>query len=936
MSEFIVPLARLENAETAGAKASNLARLIRLRQPVPDGFVLTNAALQAFLRAHNLTPVVGRLTHDLDVACPDRIRTAAEEIATAVRACDLPPELAADLDLALTPLLSDAVIIRSSALGEDAGDASFAGQLDSIGGAGGAAAVRRAILDVWASQWSARALTYQIARGRTLSGMGVVVQRQIASTISGVLFTVSPANPAEMMLEYCGGSGEALVAGRENPGRIAIGRDDLQWKPLASPEVAIIREWRLLNTAQLQSLGRRALAIERAFECPQDIEWTMDRAGRIWIVQARPITNTTGSTRLVLHDGFYTSGSTRQVLDERFEAAGSTRQVVHGGFEAAGSTRTEYWSNANVNENFPQPISPLLYSIARTGYYHYFRNLGHAFGFSARRIAAMEEPLRHIIGVHGARMYYNLTSIHGVLRSAPFGEHLAAWFNQFVGSEDTNAPAYVDVRLTPGTVIGQAGELAMIAFRTAWQYLFVTSRVERFERAASAYAARTRPELLPDRTSRELLDDFRAFIDIRNNRWLDASLADAASMVCYGALKRALSTAFPAADQAALHNSLLKALPNLPSSQPALELWKLSRMVRADDGLTRLFAEHPSAGIVQTVRHDPTFAAFGRALHAFLDDWGFRCSGELMLTVPSFQEEAAPLVDIIKAYAGMDTLSPGEHLDVQRDERLRETARIAALLRKRRLLLYVPGLHQWHVVSVMLRWTQHAIILRERARLKQALLYSRLRRVSLALGGRLVADGRLAQPDDIFMLTADEIDDLVSGYTMFPDHVRDLVNGRRHAHSGLSATTPPDSVRLAAGEYLGDFEHARPVDRENVGASDRPDSDIQRPILTGLGVCGGVTTARAAVLRDVTETHLLQPGDVLITRQTDPGWGAVFPLISGLVMERGGMLSHGAIIAREFGIPSVVGIGDATRRIPHGQDVHVDGDRGLVRIEGAA
>ncbi len=103
-------------------------------------------------------------------------------------------------------------------------------------------------------------------------------------------------------------------------------------------------------------------------------------------------------------------------------------------------------------------------------------------------------------------------------------------------------------------------------------------------------------------------------------------------------------------------------------------------------------------------------------------------------------------------------------------------------------------------------------------------------------------------------------------------------------------------------------------------------------LLQGVGVCGGSTTARAAVLNDVSEAHRLRPGDVLVTRQTDPGWGAVFPLISGLVMERGGMLSHGAIIAREFGIPSVVGIADATRVIPHGSRVHVDGDHGSVRL----
>ena len=92
--------------------------------------------------------------------------------------------------------------------------------------------------------------------------------------------------------------------------------------------------------------------------------------------------------------------------------------------------------------------------------------------------------------------------------------------------------------------------------------------------------------------------------------------------------------------------------------------------------------------------------------------------------------------------------------------------------------------------------------------------------------------------------------------------------------------------------------------------------------------------APAAVLADVRESQNLRAGDVLVTRQTDPGWGPVFPLISGLVVERGGMLSHGAIIAREFGIPSVVGVRDATRRISHGSVVRVDGNRGTVEILG--
>ena len=94
----------------------------------------------------------------------------------------------------------------------------------------------------------------------------------------------------------------------------------------------------------------------------------------------------------------------------------------------------------------------------------------------------------------------------------------------------------------------------------------------------------------------------------------------------------------------------------------------------------------------------------------------------------------------------------------------------------------------------------------------------------------------------------------------------------------------------------------------------------------------GTSTAAAAILHDVSESERLSAGDILVTRQTDPGWAPIFPLVSGLVIERGGMLSHGAIIAREFGIPSVVGVKDATRRIAHGSRITVDGNRGLVHL----
>jgi rifampicin phosphotransferase len=825
----VLPLHMAAAPALVGGKACGLHRLLQVGVMVPPGVVITTAATGGFSSE----------------TIPDDVWAA---IADAWRG-----------------LGADTVIIRSSAVGEDSRNASFAGQLESIADVSNERELREAVLACWRSGSSARVHAYETSRRHELRGVAIIIQRQIRACLSGVLFTQDPAGSDGALLEYCAGAGEKLVSGRVNPGRLVV-------DPAGVIHCLATMSDGALADDTARALAREGKRIAETFGAPQDIEWTIDEAGTLWFVQARPITV---------------------------------------GARARHAERTILWSNANVNENFPDPISPLLYSVAAPGYYYYFRNLGRAFGLSRRRLEAIDDPLRHIIGVHGARMYYNLTSIHAVLRAAPFGEALAGAFNQFVGAgevapDEGHGPGWRNWRSA------QVLELARMGVSIAWQYAFVSRRIAEFEQTVDEYARTTEPSMLSRLTRAQLLERLRGFTRIRRHRWTNASLADAASMVCYAGLKAYLRRALPGEDQQALHNTLLKALPGLVSSMPAIELWKLSRAIRADREMSALFACELPDAVLAALRRNPAFRTFGRALDAYLENWGFRCSSELMLTAPSFQEDASPLVGILRSYAEHDGESPETRLERQRAERVNETARVLRLVGWRRAL----------VLRVLLGWTKAAIQLRERARLKQALLYSRLRRVALAAGDDMCSEGRIERREDVFMLTMEELDALLSGSEMFPD-VRAPIETRRRAHAKLAAMRPPDTFTLAEGAYLDASEL-----RDRTSA---PNGSV----LTGTSACGGRTTARATVLSDVTEAHRLRPGDILVTRQTDPGWGPVFPLVSGLIMERGGMLSHGAIIAREFGIPSLVGVADATRLIPSGALVCLDGDRGSVRVMGA-
>ncbi|MCI5222440.1 MAG: hypothetical protein D3924_07170, partial [Candidatus Electrothrix sp. AR4] len=744
------------------------------------------------------------------------------------------------------------------------------------------------------------------------NGIAVLIQAQVDAALAGVLFTQAPAamdghghneKGEQMAAEFCYGQGEQLVSGRVNPGRLRISRKNFHWQQLAHPEQAeqstpegeqsVCEQW-------IRQLAEAGLLLEEVFQAAQDIEWVLDRKKQLHIVQARPITVPAPVT----------ATATEKNAEIKY-----------------------IWSNANVQENFPEPVCPLLYSIASTGYTHYFRKLGIGFGLSKRRIHKMRRPLQNIIGVHGGRIYYNLSNIHTVIREMPFGEHLVDFFNNFVGAEKKTA-AESQERKGTGTIIAlirQSLELAIICLKTAAKLLRIEQGVRRFEARADRFAAQTRPNQLHRKSIGQLGDDLADFIAIRQHRWFGASLADFAAMISYGLLRVLLHKAFAHLPQDSLHNDLLKGITGLVSSEPVIQLWKLAEQIRSNPKLEELFQKDTKNILTdmhqageQQDQADRPLHRFAKNFDRYLDLWGFRCSGELMLTVPSFQEDPSGLIEILKTYAGMTGDSPLKVLEQQQETRRQLTKELIRRLKDPDDAASSPWPGYIFLLQRCLSLTQTAISLRERARYKQALLYSRVRRIALALGEQLAARRITERKDDLFFLSYQEIIDLVSSREMFAcNGLKKIISMRRQEHACFAAMSPPDHFELTEGEYL----HLAPKKEDRLTGP----QEEHRP-MTGITACGGSITGRAAVLKDINESELLGEGDILITRQTDPGWAHIFFLIKGLIIERGGMLSHGAILAREFGIPAVVGVEQVTDRIPQHSTVHLDGDRGYVQI----
>jgi pyruvate,water dikinase len=376
--------------------------------------------------------------------------------------------------------------------------------------------------------------------------MGVVVQHQVDARAAGVLFT--EAGDGTMLVEYTAGLADALVAGAVDPDRLSIDRVTRDARQLADAGSSFA-----LADKTIASLGDAARALEQEFGEPQDVEWVLSTDDELWIVQS------VRSQR----------ASFRRRLCDKAESASRGRTRT--------STRTFLVRSRRCSTRSPRPATAAISATSRAplefrrgAFAQWSRRSDRSSAFTARG------------------MYYNLTSIHSVLRLAPFGKELAASFDTFVGADGSDVDTET---LDAQSRLRQAGEVVAITCKTAWQYRSLERRISRFERTVDGFAEHTAPDRLAAMSLTELRDALRGFMDIRLNRWLDASLADAASMVCYGALQRLLENAYGTGTS--VHSSLLKAIPNVISGEPVHRLWELSRLVRGDAALRHCSSKSP-------------------------------------------------------------------------------------------------------------------------------------------------------------------------------------------------------------------------------------------------------------------------------------------------------------------------------------------------------
>jgi phosphohistidine swiveling domain-containing protein len=788
------------SAATAGGKASALHQLMNEGFPVPPGFVIPSYS-------------------DLD-------------------------RRGKDLEVAVGWLGGYPVAVRSSAEFEDLVTSSFAGQYATYLKITTPAGLTEAIQACRASGNNAHALCYLHKNGYKKNPgarINVLVQKFIDASIAGVVFSIHPHSGDEehALVECCHGLGERLVSGQITPTRyvLRLGDGDLIEREANAEDVDLVDETR-------RRLCLLALELQAHFGAPQDIEWAMDHAGRLWILQSRPITRIQWRTDV---DEFTTAN---------FRDGGVAARVC----------------------------APLTYSLYRDAFQDSMPRY-----FTRIKLLPKTEPQRCWVKMFYGRPYWCASAVKKVLSKVPgYDEQL---FDQDLGiQKDYGDAGPARTRVTLLTLL-PAIPVALALEREYRRQLRLT---ENYGRSFSRFEA---PYLhfadsfatIPDREFFPVLLDVLKFHEQVQGDYF--------------------TTVYNHANYQTDFNKLLNRISQV-TGEPISSVVLMSGL----RDVSHMRMQIAFRKLVETARQEGmTSAAWNELFADFLTTHSHHGDNELDISARRWGECPERIKQMVEEVlrTGIEPRDGEAAAREQFDLHSAEGQRVIAILDR----------NPWLSFRFKRAFRKRLNVARTYAsRREQMREYSTradwiVRRYALEAGRRLHLSGWLSHQEDVFMLHTEDLRDIAQQKTDKPQmlavtSLRKLMyRGYRKLEApgelgrGISQTTPDPSI-------------------ESSGAV----------LLKGTGCSVGRVKALARVVTTLADCSNLRPREVLVTRSTDPAWTPVFGLVSGIVTEVGGLLSHGAVLGREYGLPTVLNVQGATNIIKTGQILEVDGNLGIVRI----
>jgi rifampicin phosphotransferase len=872
-----------------GGKGANLAELTRAGFNVPPGFLVTTDAYRAFVEANDIRPRLLALVQPVQPDDPVALDAVSAEIRALFAAGHVPPEIQDAICAAYEALSTGTdragapVAVRSSATAEDLPGLSFAGQQDTYLNIVGGSALVEASRKCWGSLWTARAMGYR-ARNHIPPhdvALAVVVQQMILSEVSGVMFTANPLTGRrdEIVIDASYGLGEAIVSGQVEPDNYAVDT----------------RGWQITR----RKLGAKALAI---------------------------VPNVGGGTQTIRQEG----AAQRQALtDEQILELARLGQQVAAHF---GSPQDVEWALAggqiyllqsrpvtslyplppapdgeprvyfsfNSAQGVPEPFTPLGSDMLRLVFGAVFA------GFDIRQSAEELAPSA------GGRMYMDATALVRDPRTR------RAMLTVLTGVDPGARQALIQVieagQFPTKRTISTRRVLAVLGFlgRMLPRVIRVLLKPE-----LSRVQAISEAELIVDTTRRRV--ERTRTLDARVTL-LQSEMPHTLQRLIVGVL---LKVMFPGMGSMVLVERLLvswlkaepgavlplvRGLPGNVTTEMDLRLWGSAQTIRANaEAAEALRTQSPDA-LAEAYRRGRLPGVAQRTIAQFLEQYGMRGVGEIDMGRTRWRENPTQIIQTLKSYLQIDKpdLAPDRLFRQGAEVAEQKAAEYVAQVRRTRF-----GAIRGRVLAFFIRRMRTLTGFRESPKYYIIRILDLYRTALLDSARDLVKQGSLERPDDIFFVPVDTLKRFVNGEAV---DLKAVVTSNRAEYERECARKQIPRLLLSTGETY------------YAGLSDESSTD-----LVGDGVSPGVVEGPVRVVLDPYGVRL-EPGEILVCPATDPGWTPLFLSAGGLIMELGGLVTHGSVVAREYGIPAVVGVHQATTRLHTGQRIRVDGSQGRITL----
>lgn len=784
-------------------------------------------------------------------------------------AAPLPKDMVEESLEAYRYLGSGRVAVRSSATTEDLPEASFAGQHDTFLNVQGSQELLDAIMKCWKSLWSDRSVAYrrQMGIADNRISMAVAVQRMLEPDSSGVMFSVSPVNNELLMIEASWGLGEAVVLGKVTPDSFSVDRSSLQ----------IVN--RNISSKEIMITEKGEQKVSKRREAPSlSDDQLVELASiglRIEALYSSPQDiewALVGTEFYILQSRPITTGKKgyHPFSDSDLE---QLRQEEISKIRAMAEDTGTVWCAFNLSETLLAPL-PMTWGIITK-----FMSGRGGFGMAYRELGFMpskELDEKGVIDLICGRVYINLS------REARLYFDEFPFEHNFEKLKENPANASY-----PQPTVNIRRSTARFWLKFPYYIFKMVAADRKMKRIRKDYDSRLKTEIInryceyiEDQRKIQLADLSDSEIISKMNEWIDETLCNFAkdglkasilAGMAYSSLKLALTKCFEENSQSILEDLTIGLQGDLTVDMNQ-KIWEIA--------------------------HDRL------SIKEFLEEYGHRAAGEFELAQPRWREDIAHVENMVNIFREQMELNPEKQFLSQKERRKKAEASLKERLSTGKAKAYRK------TILREVQYAQRYMPFREANKFYLMMGYELIRNALLELGSR-----HFSFAEDVFYLTPDELPQLIDCRDA-PEHAlfhRKVVE-RRLRRGRLLSIELPDTIFSDSLHEIGNpspLKSARELD--------------------GVPISGGVADGEARVLLNPTyRVGNLGTGYILVCISTDPGWAPLFPGARGIVMERGGVLSHGAIVAREYGIPGVANVTGATRIIKDGQRVKVDGNKGKV------